>query len=270
MTYLRDKSMRINKELKLIIALLLVSSSVIAGGMTLLYVEDFEDFENNPTFDLNINTLGSTALGYNKWVVNSDYLGGTGSFNCDTPFLYNYTVGAFPMQPNGITNAPFSNYLHTVSNVAEDDNVLSSSYLAASQPPNCTLPSERYFAAMNMDISTINQQNVTLSFWWRNIGGEANNNLDNAFGQIYYSYNSGSHWQLLTTPQTQYLGQSDWIQEVISLPEWSNRPRLRFGVRFTNAVATAASDTGFGFDEISISGEFSDLIFENGFETDTP
>ena len=264
--------MRINKELKSLIGFLLISNWAMAGDMTMLYMEDFEDFEKNPTFELNVDTLGSTSTGYNRWVVNSDYNGGTGTFNCDSPFLFNYSVGNFPMQPPGISNGPFSNYLHTIRLDALSDDVLSASYFAASDPDNGICgdrPAERYFANMNMDVSTSGQQNVTLSFWWRNIGGTTPPplNLPNAFGEIYYSLDSGVRWTQIDMPIDEYLDQEDWRQEVISLPEWNNQPRLRFGIRFTNAIANNASDTGFGFDEMSITAEPQpDLIFADSFE----
>jgi len=268
--------MRINKELKSIIGFMLVSNWAMAGNLTMLYMEDFEDFENNPTFDLNLQNLNSTSTGYNRWIVNGEYDGGTGTFNCDSPFLFNYTVGDFPMQPGGIPNGPFSNYLHTIRLDALGDDVLSASYFAATDPDNgiCgNRPDERYFAAMNMDVSTEGLSNVTLSFWWLNEGGFSPPplNLNTAFGQIFYSTDSGNRWTLIDIPIEQYHGQDIWTQQTVSLPEWRDLPRLRFGIRFTNTVAGVASDKGFGFDEMSITAEpIPDLIFADSFDMATP
>lgn len=179
-------------------------------GQVNLFSENFEG--NSSAFSLNTNDAGSTAGGANTWVINNEYLGGSGSLIC-LGFPFSYTVINTQSQPASITNSPNSTYLHTASQVAINDNISCSSFAAADGL--CTLD-DYSFAAMNTDVNTLGYDSVTLSFWWNCGGGSS------YYGEVYYSLNGGATWMLITSPMSQYNYTGVWTQQTISLPQFAN------------------------------------------------
>ncbi len=223
--------------------LLLHGMSFFAShGQTLLYAEDFE--ASSPSFTLNTTDQGSAAVGANTWLINPVYAGGNGLAEC-LGFELPFTIPATAGQPAGI-NTPNGNYLHTASTAAVSSGVLNCSFGAADG--FCTDPGN-HFARMSADVSTVGQSTVTLTFWWLCQGGTGN------YGEVYYSTDEGSTWNLITTPIAQYRSQSSWVQQTIQLPAFAEQSTLRFGFRFVNGTTLfGAEDPGFGIDEVHIIG----------------
>ncbi len=232
------------KRLSILVACIL---SVSLQAQVNLFTENFES-GGAGAFTLNTTDLSSQtdATGYNKWIVNNVYTGGSGSITC-FGFPIGYTIANTNNQPGGITNSPNSFYMHILSDEAQIDGINCSSYLAADGFCNFA---QNHFSGMTGDISTTTYTSVSFSFWWI-CGGSVNN-----FGEVYYSTNSGSNWTMITTPISQYSGSAIWQQQTITDPAFDNQPTLRFGFRFVNNQTTAASDPGFSVDDINIVGVF--------------
>ncbi|MEZ4806407.1 MAG: hypothetical protein R2815_02905 [Flavobacteriales bacterium] len=224
------------KQLVTLATLLLLAP---VQAQTVLFSEDFESAQ--PAFQLNTADVSSaTSSAENTWVINNAYNGGSGSIVCfgfPLPFTIPNTAG----QPAGITNAGGS-YMHIVSQAALNSGISNCCFVAAD---GLCANAANHFSRMTTDITT-GPNAVTLSFWW--LCGGGNNN----YGEVYYSVNGGSSWTLVSSPIAQYRNQSSWVQQNISLPEFSNRPTLRFGFRFVNNVTANAQDPGFGLDDITI------------------
>ncbi len=228
----------------LVFALLFFSRCLIGHSQSTLY---FEAFDNGVmTFDLNSADMGSVGTaGANKFVINDNYAGGSGTTTCIFPVSFN--VPATASQPAGISGSPASNYLHTLSNIAENASIYNCCFLAAD---GICSNAENYFSKMNTDISTIGYTGVSLAFWWICQGG------NNSYGEVYYSLDGGNSWNLLGSPVAQYRNQSNWAQVTVSNALFDNQAALRFGFRFVNQLAglSIASDPGFGIDDIRITG----------------
>lgn len=228
------------KKQLLICTLLLHSASRCFSQDTLMY-ENFE--AGNAAFTLNTTDVSSTSAGYNHWVVNNAYLGGSGQITCiGLPFTF--TVPDTPDQPAQITGSPSSSYLHTLSAAAEGVGVNNCCFLAADGVCNAV---EYYFTEMTSDISTVNYNSVSFSFWWICDGG------NNSYGEIYYSIDGGANW-IVSTALPKYNNNTSWSYQSITDAAFDGQPSLRFGIRFVNKVALSTSDPGFGLDEISIAG----------------
>lgn len=221
---------------------------LIAGfslkAQTALYSENFNGATN--TFTLNTTDVMSNSNGFNDWVVNNAYTGGTGTVIC-LGFPFTLNIAATPNQPTGINGNPNSNYLHILA----DDGVANGIFNANYRPADglCTFP-ENNFAMMSNDISTTGNVNVELSFYWI-CGGAAGT----TYGEVYYSTNSGTSWTLLTAPISQYLNQPTWVQQSITNPAFDNQNTLRFGFRFVNLTASAGAEPSFSIDEIVITAQ---------------
>lgn len=216
-------------------AALLAASS--ARAVT-LYTEDFESGAG--TFALNTNDLGSTTSGSNQFVVNNVYAGGSGTLVC-LGFPFSFSVPNTPVQPGGA-----SNYLHTVSSAASASGINNANLLGADGI--CTF-SENLFARMDVDVNTTGYDNVQLDFLWAFGGGSA------IHGEVYYSLNSGTSWNQITDPVSQYKGQTSWTNQTLALDVFNNQPTLRFGFRVVNGVSSSSSDPGFSLDDVRISGD---------------
>jgi len=218
---------------------LLISVPFLAQAQTVLFSEDFD---GTPDFQLNTaDQGGATASPDNTWLINNAYAGGSGSVVC-FGFPLPFSVGNTPSQPVGITN-PNGNYMHITSVAAQNSGILSCCFLAADGL--CADPSS-HFARMTTDVAT-SAADVTLSFWWLCAGGSNN------YGEVFYSTNSGSSWNLISTPISQYRNQSNWVQQSITLPAFSNQSTLRFGFRFFNGTTTSAQDPAFAVDDVRIT-----------------
>jgi len=212
-----------------------------AAGQDTLFSENFQAAPW--PFTLNSTAAGSTASGYNHWVVNSQYAGGPGSGTvCGIPVTF--TVPATATQPGGIAGAPNSAYLHTVSDLSIANGISNCCFLAADG--FCHFD-ENYFAAMNTDLNTTAYDTVSVSFWWLCAGG------NNSYGELYYSTDGGASW----TKQggtAKYNNTSSWTHKTVTDPAFAQQAQLRFGFRFVNAAALSASDPGFGIDDIAVTG----------------
>jgi PKD repeat protein len=210
-----------------------------AHSQTTLYSENFNGATH--TFTLNSSDVSSVTNGYNTWVVNNSYTGG--SFN-EPCFGFSTTVSNTPNQPGAVTGSPNSNYLHIVNTAAQSAGISNANFLASDGGMLCN-GNQNYFAKMTNDISTVGYTNVTFSCYYLCAGSSA------TYGELYYSTNGGSTWQLqigniynVTSWQT--LTQTNAI--------WDNQPTLRFGFRFVNNSSFSASDPPLSVDEIVISG----------------
>lgn len=230
----------LNMKKSLLCFAMLLQTSYLSAQQV-LFAENFNS--GNTSFVLNTADVGSTTAGYNFWTINNSYSGGNGSVICfGMPF--SFTVPATATQPAAIAGGPNSHYMHIVSDAGIANGVSNCCFLAADGLCN---NAEQYFAAMNNDLSTTGYDTVSLSFWWLCQGG------NNSFGEVYYSLDGGNTWSKITSPIANYNNTGNWTQQIITLPQFSNQSTLRFGFRFVNQVAIAASDPGFGIDDIVVT-----------------
>ncbi len=230
------------KILQSILGASLLLSSV--SSQVVLYSEDFEGSTN--TFQLNTNDVNSNTFGENYWDVNNVYTGGPVNVFCLGIPLGTVQVPNTPSQI-GIPNAG-GKYLHIVAGDAVNANVQNATYKPADG--TCVLP-ESYFAKMSTDVNTVGQTNVRIKFWWLNQA------TSNAFGQLYYSTNSGGTWTLISTNVPTFHSNSTWTQSTVQLPAFSNQATLRFGFRFVNNIETVStpSDPSFSIDNVIIEAD---------------
>ncbi len=235
----------------LLLTMLCISSWTF--GQTTLYTNDFEGASG---FDINTTDMGGAPSGAdNPWIINDIYLGGSGTFMCQT-FSFPFTVPPAPQQPAGITNNPTSTYLHVSPQIAIDGggNLPCASYIA---PDGfCIFGGASTFTRMSSDISTIGYDSVEVDLWWM-CGGSTL-----SFGEAYYSIDGGSSWTPIncpTTGTTQWITQTNWVNDFISDPAWANQSTLRFGFRFVTGTTAAAQelDPGFAVDDIEIIGHIA-------------
>lgn len=212
-----------------------------AAGQDTLFTESFQAAPW--PFTLNSTGAGSTASGYNHWVVNSQYAGGPGSGTvCGIPVTF--TVPSTAAQPGGIAGTPNSAYLHTVSDLSVTNGISNCCFLAADGFCNFD---ENYFAAMNTDLNTTGYDTVSVAFWWLCAGG------NNSYGELYYSTNGGVSWTK-QNGTAKYNNTASWTHQAVTDPAFAQQAQLRFGFRFVNAAALSASDPGFGIDDILVTG----------------
>ena len=231
---------------KIALLLLLLSVTLVkAQTSDTLFYERFETGGNS--FTLNTADMGgvNAATGYNQWIVNNSYTGGSGQLVC-AGFPTTFTIPDNQLQPSGVTGGPSTNFMHISSDAAQASNIFNNSFLAAN---GLCGGNESYFTAMNQDVSSTGYSIVTLSFWWMCGGG------NNSFGEVYYSIDGGINWVLANTSPTAYINQNTWVQEVITLPAFAGQTTLRFGFRFVNNITFSATDPAFGIDEVFIDGE---------------
>lgn len=214
----------------------------LAAGLQAQTVLFEEGFDGTSAFTLNTTDVSSTATGANTWLINDVYVGGSGEIEC-FGFPFGFTVPTTAGQPAGISDAN-GPYLHITSEAAIASGVQNCCFAAADGL--CT-EAANHFAAMNTDVSTVGQGEVSLSFWW--LCGGSNNN----YGEVYYSTDGGNAWSAITTPIAQYRAQNAWVQQTITLPAFAEQAQLRFGFRFVNGTALNASDPGFGVDDVRIT-----------------
>ncbi len=224
------------KQLLLLVALLPVS---LQYGQTTLYSENFNGASH--TFTLNTSDVSSVTNGYNLWVVNNSYSGG--SFN-EPCFGFSTSIANTPNQPGAITGSPNSNYLHIVNQAAQGAGISNANFLASDGGMLCN-NDESYFAKMTNDISTIGYTNVTFSYYYLCSGSAT------TYGELYYSTDGGATWLL-------QLGNiyniSSWQSLSQTNATWNNQATLRFGFRFVNNSSFSASDPPLAVDEITITG----------------
>jgi hypothetical protein len=228
------------KNYKNILGALFFAAIVVqAQAQTVLYNQNFNSGAG--TFVLNSTDQSSTSSGFNTWIVNNSYTGGSVTINC-MGFPFTGTVNNTPAQPAGITS-PGGSYLHILSTDAQSAGVTNANYRPAEGL--CTF-AENYFSKTPA-ISTTGYTGVSLSFWWLCMGSV------NAYGELFYSTNGGSTWTQITPP-AQFVNQSTWLQSTFTNPAFDNQASLQFGFRFVNTVATAGADPSFSIDDINVSG----------------
>jgi hypothetical protein len=218
-----------------IILVLLLNS---LQAQTTIFSENFNGATHS--FSLNTTDVSSTATGYNPWLVNNSYTGGSGSLTC-LGFPFGFNVGNTTAQPAGISGSPNSNYMHITSQEAINDGITCASY--QSSDGTCFLD-ENYFSAMTNNISTAGFNGVSFKFWWM-CGGAAGT----TYGEVYYSTDGGTTW-ILTTSPSQYLNSPTWQQATLTDAAFDNQASIKFGFRFVNIIATAGADPGFCIDDI--------------------
>jgi hypothetical protein len=228
------------KTLLLYGALALLSNASI--GQTTIFLEDFEGGTND--FTLNSTMMSSTNSGYNEWVVNDIYTGGSGSITCFTTTVP-YTIPVTAPQPAGISSQN-GKYAHILS----DDLVTAGIYNAGFRPADgvCT-QTENYFMVMTNPINTSAFTGVNIDFWWLANGGADN------YGELYYSVDGGSTWTQETTTMT-YTGEVLWANETITNAAWDSQASLMFGFRFVNGVpgGTPSYFPSFSIDDFEVIG----------------
>ncbi len=219
---------------------LLLAAYIPCSAQQVIYSEDFEGAV--PSFTLNTPDMGSVVAGDNTWLVNNAYTGGQGTLECfGIPF--SFTIPNTAAQPAGITS-PNGNYMHITSVAAINSGVLNCNFAAADGL--CTNAAS-HFARMSADISTAGASDVTLSFWWICAGSTDN------YGELYYSTDGGTSWIMVPPALGAYRNQSSWVQQDVTMAAFAGQASLRFGFRFVNNEATAASDPAFGIDHVSIT-----------------
>ncbi len=214
----------------------IIFHSTFSFGQDTLFIENFDSA--SVSFTLNTTDINSEPAGYNYWVNNNAYTGGSGSIVC-LGFPFTFTIPTTASQPSGVNSA----YMHTVSTAAVASSVSNCCFLSADGLCNIA---ENYFTKMTNDINTQAYDSVNFFFLWLCDGG------NNSYGEVYYSTDGGLNWTQTTAPQ-KYNSQATWVQKNISLPAFAHQSTLRFGFRFVNQVATTANDPGFGIDDIRIT-----------------
>src|SRR5688572_12335647 len=105
------------KHLFLILFMMIPPLIQAQNGDTLIY-ERFET--GGASFTLNSADEGgvSAAVGYNQWIVNNEYTGGSGQLTC-SGFPTTFTVPDTPLQPSGTTGGPSTYYMHMISDAGQ-------------------------------------------------------------------------------------------------------------------------------------------------------
>jgi PKD repeat protein len=214
-------------------------------AQTTLFSEDFEGGTNQ--FTLNTTDMSSTASGFNSWIVNNSYTGGSISV-CGLPGT---PIPATPTQPGGVTGGPSSNYMHIVTAAGISAGVTNCHFVASDGGLFC-VNDENYFASMSSDINVTGLDTVNISFYYL-CGGSAAN-----YGEVYYSTNGGASWTVVTG-LTNLFNTPSWAQISASVP-LSSASTFRIGFRFVNNFTLSTSDPAFGVDQISITAPNSTSI----------
>jgi len=230
-------------KLSLLLPLFFIAISLQAQNSDSLLYERFET--GGAAFNLNTPDESgvSAAVGYNQWIINDEYTGGNGQLVC-SGFPTTFTVPNTPLQPAGITGGTTTKYMHIISDAGQSSGILNCSYLAA----NGLCGNDEYnFSTMAQDVNTSAYDSVTVSFLWLCEGAAS------IYGELYYSIDSGTSWNVVSTPSAQFSNQSTWTNRTITIPAFAGQTTLRFGFRFVNEVSFSAGDPGFAIDEFLIT-----------------
>lgn len=204
------------KHMLLLGGVVLLSS---AFGQTTLFQDNFEN--GSGAWTLN----GGSGL--NQWIVNTEYVDGSGfSIVPDTP-----------NQPGTVFNGPQSSYLHIYNSQA-------CSMLSICNASFDTGSSSNQSATQSTAVATTGMTNVTLTFIYLCDGLSGS-----AYGVVEYSTNNGSTW---TAASTNFSGVSTWTNASISLPAFDNQASLKFRFRWQNG--SGGNDPAFAVDEVKIVG----------------
>ena len=240
----------------------------VLSAQNVFYRRDFNSGVP-PDWSLNTGDLGSTTTGrYNEWIVGADYN--------NPPPTFEVPIGLPPLLPCGSTCLPItiSNNAIIPPQPAVIQGAPNSAFLHVSYMPSnstaygCTAPATRttsflapdgfcyfaqsYFARMNTAVSIpAGTAPVKLSFFWVCQGNT------NGYGEVYYSINNGTTWNILTSSVTnsRYLSgrSTQWNADTITLP--ITRPaNVLIGFRFVNNT-NADGDPPLAVDDIAIFEE---------------
>jgi len=211
------------------------------NAQTILFSEDFEN--GNTSFDINTLSMSSTTDGFNSWIINNEYAGGSGTSSC---FGLSFTVESSPPQPIEIGNSPNSNYMHIVNEDAMASGILNANYVPSDGGLLC-FTDETYFTEMSDDISTLGYDSIDISFWWMCGGSDA------AFGELMYSTDEGNNWAQASEPLN---FTNSWTESQYTNENFSNQETIRFGFRYSNLTdfSGLATDPSLSIDEINITG----------------
>lgn len=212
--------------------------SSLGFSQTVIYSENFNS--GFGSFFVNTPDVNSTVGGYNQWVVNSVYAGGTFVESC---VGFDVSIPNTSNQPAAITGSPQSGYMHIASTDALNSGVSCTSFQASDGGLLCN-GDETYFAKMSTDVSTQGQIGVTFSFYWLCSGSASN------FGELYYSTNGGTTWNLQSGS---YYNSASWTAASLTNSAWDNQSQLRFGFRFVNQQSFSAADPALAIDEVQIT-----------------
>ncbi len=230
-------------KLPLLIAFLLFTYTTYSQNTDTLLYERFETGGTSFTLNSPDENGVSAAVGYNQWIINNAYTGGSGQLIC-SGFPTTFVVPDTPLQPAGITGGPSTQYMHMISDAGQSSGILNCSYLAA----NGLCGNDEYnFSTMSLDVNTAAYDSVSVSFLWLCAGATS------IYGELFFSTDGGSTWTLVTIPSAQFSNQSSWINRTVSIPVFAGQASLRFGFRFVNEVSFTANDPGFAIDEFLIT-----------------
>ncbi len=175
-------------------------------------------YSNNFTGGSSGWTLGMGG-NFDTWIVNSVY-------NCSDP----------------TPNNGGGNYLHIYDDLFGEMCSFSGFYGSGS--------GGTVYATMSSDISTSGYTSVNVSFDWL-CQGQTGPILP-SYGFIEYSTNGGVGWNLITSPITQYNGQSSWTTMNFNSTAMANQFTLRIRFGFQNSGY--GYNPAFGIDNLTISG----------------
>lgn len=204
------------KHTLLLVGALALNSAI---GQTTLFQDNFESGAGAWTLN------GGSGL--NQWVVNTEYVDGSGLG----------IVPDTPNQPGTVTNGPQSSYLHIYNSQA-------CSMLSICNASFDTGSSSNQSATQTTALVTTGMTNVTLSFIYLCDGMTGS-----AYGVVEYSTNNGSSW---TAASSNFSGVSTWTNATISLPAFDNQASLKFRFRWQNG--STGNDPAFAVDEVMIVG----------------
>lgn len=227
------------KNYKLLLGLVFSALNYNSFAQTTIYSEDFN--AGSGTLVLNSTDQSCTATGYNLWIVNNVYTGGSVTINC-LGFPFTAAVANTDAQPAGITS-PNGGYMHILSTDAQAGAVNNANF----RPADGLCAFDENYFSKTATISTLGYTGVSFSFWWLCAGGTA------SYGELYYSVDGGTSWTQ-STSTAQYTGQSTWIQETVTNAAFDNQASIMFGFKFVNGTATAASDPALGIDDLKVTG----------------
>jgi gliding motility-associated-like protein len=226
--------------LRYFIILLLANTAVLNSSYSqnIIYSQDFEDPTlMDWTLNVPINFLGTVASTNNFFQVNNTYPGGV--------FNGNAITDTDP-QIASIDGAPFSNYLHVTSFIAQANLIENTNYIDVlySIPP-FNIVNQELISVFSPDYSTEGYTDVGLDFHW--LSGASTT----GFGtQLFYSTDFGINWIEIGTSRSD----SSWYNEVVDMTNLlDDLPNVRFAFVFNNDLG--GSLVGFALDDFKITAE---------------
>lgn len=237
--------------------------SALLWAQTLYLDENFNSGSTPTGWTLNSSDLGGATPPYNRWVVDAPYTANHTQTSANPAFCQlnapQYCQAATgptaPAQPTGITGAPQSHFMYisfdptwgTPTPACSPALTTPLLYISPTNMFPC-YPQQSSFTKTSPISIPAGTQPIKLSFFWLCQGGPS------AYGEVYYS-TDGTTWTQLTSRNgnTQFLGQSNWYADTITLP--ISRPATVYiGFRFVNNSDPngTGSEPPFGVDEVRV------------------